>query len=193
MLTRGYQGITFIILNRGSAVNQVVNFSWYYGNKSNGQQWVWQVRLSGSAAAWRHLARHALCGFALRAWSERAPSAFARARRRASLRNPGQLMLMPTPMHNAASCTPTPVCKHCSSNHPDPVQGNTKFPCLNDLPALAAVPDAAVPGRQSHTGYNGSPDSDPSPMFTQWATNPLIVNNQITVWLPTASLTVLEF
>ena len=43
MLTRGYQGINFIILNRGPAVSQTVNFNWYYGNKSNGQQWVWQV------------------------------------------------------------------------------------------------------------------------------------------------------
>ena len=45
VLTRGYQGINFILLNRGGAVTQTVNFSWYYGNKSNGQQWVWQVRL----------------------------------------------------------------------------------------------------------------------------------------------------
>ena len=61
VLTRGYGGINFIILNRGSAVTQTVNFNWYYGNKSNGQQWVWQVQRAPSRCSAVAPGRHVPC------------------------------------------------------------------------------------------------------------------------------------
>ncbi|KAK9834900.1 hypothetical protein WJX81_007315 [Elliptochloris bilobata] len=88
ILTNGYTGINFILLNRGPAVSQTISFNWYYGNKNNGQQWVFGA----------------------------------------------------------------------------------------------------------HAGYSGSPDTDPSPTFTQVANN-LGINsaNQLTVMLPAVSVTVLVF
>ena len=171
-MTNSYHGMNIVLLNRGyNTVIQTININnspsaWYWGSWSNGQLWVFQVRGRPDCPCFRRPA----------------------GRRSVPVR--GTLTLIKCwwtldRWHSAGLCHSPhkDMCRWC--------QAPTRL--WVQLISLLVVLQRFRVGLQAHAGFTGSPDSDPSPTFTQVASNLAIKNWSLTVTLPPVSLSVICF